>query len=206
MKTGLAFILTSVVLRFFQTAFLNFVSSGSMLPGIEYRNINNIVINPIAYGVKVPLSDYKFFKQDPSRGDVMLFMEGNGSSQKTIKRVIGLPGDRIDYIDGILYVNKKALTEEINFDLTAFYNTKNLHSLEEEGGTVTIRKESIDGKSYYVQDVEKLPYSGNFYGFTVGQSEYFVMGDNRRNSKDSRDIGCIREYQILGKAVYFRKR
>ena len=206
MVTTRALILTSVALRLFQTVFLNFVSSGSMLPSMEYRAINNITINPIAYGIKVPLSDYKLFKQDPSRGDVLLFMEGNGSSQKTVKRVIGLPGDMIDYIDGILYVNEKAITEEINFDLTAFYNTEHLNALEEEGGTITIRRESIDGKSYDVQDIEKLPYPGNFYGFIVGQSEYFVMGDNRRNSKDSRYIGCIREYQILGKAVYFRKR
>ncbi len=132
----------------------------------------------------------------PERGDVVVFRLPKDPSTDYIKRVIGLPGDRIQVIDGVVYINGEPVKREKATDF-----------IEAEEGTrdapVKRWKETLpNGVSYYVLDLVDNGFADNTQIYTVPPDHYFMMGDNRDNSTDSRfsQVGMVPFENIVGRA------
>jgi signal peptidase I len=185
-----------------QAIFLNIVISGSMLPTMEYKGIKCInIVDIFAYGIKLPLINTTYFKKAHKRGEVVLFY-CRESKQKFVKRIVGIPGDRITLSGDLLYINGVCVTSEIDQQATCMYNSVHSAQLLAEGGSVQIRKETLDGTTYYVQYIVNLSKPSNeFYDFVVEEDQLFCLGDNRNDSMDSRFIGTVHFDQLIGRAV-----
>ena len=132
----------------------------------------------------------------PQRGDVVVFRLPKDPSVDYIKRVIGLPGDKIQVIDGQVYINGTAVKRE---PAPPFIET------EEETREAPVKrwKETLpDGKSFYTLDLVDNGFADNTQVYTVPPGDYFMMGDNRDNSTDSRfsQVGFVPLQNIVGKA------
>jgi signal peptidase I len=151
-----------------------------------------------------PVGDYfhgRLFGSDPTRGDVVVFKMPNQNSpdymQDFIKRVIGLPGDRVQMLNGQVFLNGKAIPKEHVADYIG----------PDEYGivrNVARYKETLpSGRSYYVLDLTPNSNEDNTEVFTVPAGHYFMMGDNRDNSDDSRmDVGFVPAEDLVGKAEF----
>ena len=137
----------------------------------------------------------RILARQPNRGDVIVFKFPGDNSTDYIKRLIGLPGDRIQMQHGVLYLNNKAIPKERAPDY-----------LEDDGmggvSHVPRFKETLPGgKSYYVLDRVSDGPEDNTDVFIVPPGHYFMMGDNRDNSADSReDVGYVPAENLVGKA------
>jgi signal peptidase I len=159
------------------------IPSGSMLPTLQVGDF--ILVNKFAYGLRLPVVGTKVVPiGDPGRGDVMVFKYPDDGKTNYIKRVIGLPGDRIRYQDKALYING----EKVPTDFMATLPPVELW--QEKLGTVqhellrSLRRNGDGGEGEWV----------------VPEDEYFVMGDNRDNSNDSRYWGTVPDELVVGKA------
>jgi signal peptidase I len=144
------------------------IPSGSMIPTLDVGD--QILVYKLAYGVRSPFGDHYWVRfHDPSRGDVVVFRYPKDETKDFIKRVIGLPGDRIAVKNKIVYVNGKPLTE------------------------------------HYVQYLQPLDFGqgvrDNMPETLVPPNDFFVMGDNRDDSYDSRFWGFVDRRKILGRAL-----
>ncbi|MDR0779232.1 MAG: signal peptidase I [Pseudomonadales bacterium] len=168
------------------------IPSGSMIPTLKVGDF--IVVNKYAYGLRLPVLGTKILPLgEPKRGDVMVFIPPH-DPHYFIKRVIGLPGDHIQYKNKTIYVNGEPLPQEV------------VGPIAEEPGVV-LSKETVNG---LVHDIHTMP-SRNFLprvfdwlqpeGAIIPEGHYFMMGDNRDNSSDSREWGVAAEENIDGKAV-----
>jgi signal peptidase I len=159
------------------------IPSGSMLPTLEVGDF--ILVNKFAYGLRLPVLGTKVAAVgDPERGDVMVFKYPQDGSTNYIKRVIGLPGDRVRYDDKTLYINGI----EVPTDFIA-----KLPPLE-------LRREYLDGVEHEVLTTVGRYSSVGEGQWVVPDGEYFVMGDNRDNSNDSRFWGTVPDHLVVGKA------
>ena len=161
------------------------IPSGSMLPTLEIGDF--IIVNKYTYGVRLPVSGTKVIDMNtPKRGDVAVFKYPRNPSIKFIKRIIGVPGDHIMYKDKHLYINGEAVTKE-------------LLGMELNGDERY--RESFSGNTH---EIWQQPYKGRDFetGRSLGPSEYFVMGDNRDASNDSRAWGTVDDSLLVGKAVF----
>ncbi len=141
----------------------------------------------------VPMSG-RVFGSDPERGDVVVFKFPRDNSTDFIKRVIGLPGDRIQMLNGQLYINDKAVPKVRVDDYVT-----------DEGGyelRVPRYRETLpNGKSYLVLDRDPDGNADNTAVYVVPAGHYFMMGDNRDNSDDSRaSVGYVPAENLVGKA------
>lgn len=166
------------------------IPSTSMLPTLLVND--HIFVNKIIYGMRVPFSERWLFQwKAPQRGDVVVFKFPNDNSTYLIKRVIGVPGDRVLYERGHLYVNEKLVEKNIPQDLKEEFFW--LRDQDFPGD------QSVGGRSLYVhweEQLENRRYSvilrkensaGDTFGpLTVPDSQYLMLGDNRDNSQDSR--------------------
>ena len=162
------------------------IPSTSMVPTLEVGDF--ILVNKFTYGIRLPVIRTKVFDiNDPKRGDVMVFFPPH-EKRYFIKRVIGLPGDRIDYIDNQLFVNGEKVSEELQARLPA--NRPFFEIYEEKLGDALhqTRKEL-----HPRMNIEKR-------AVVVPEGHYYMMGDNRNNSSDSRVWGPVPEENIVGKA------
>ena len=163
------------------------IPSGSMLPSLYIGDF--ILVNKFAYGVKVPIINFKLIDLDrPERGDVVVFRYPRDPSLDYIKRVIGLPGDHIAYYNKVLYVNGKPVDREF----VGQY----------KGPGQTFANEYIEKLKEGEHSMLLLPARpNNLQGeYIVPEASYFVMGDNRDNSNDSRVWGPVPESNLVGKA------
>jgi signal peptidase I len=192
-------LLLAVVIRtvFFQPFT---IPSGSMMPTLLVGDY--IFVNKFAYGYSkysLPFSpdlfDGRIFASEPERGDVVVFRFPPNPDIDYIKRLIGLPGDRVQVRDNVLYVNDKAVERVPDgvFRADGGYDT---------GGEIPVFRETLDnGVTYDTLDQFTDTRGDNTREFIVPEGHYFMMGDNRDNSADSRfDVGFVPAQNLVGRA------
>lgn len=166
------------------------IPTGSMIPTLNVGDF--IVVNKYAYGVRLPVTGTRIFEVgDPKRGDVMVFIPPHEPSYY-IKRVIGMPGDHVQYRDKTIFINGEPLPQR---DSRLLEDQGLLHSQEQIGGI---------SHDIYTAASERFERTYDFMppeGIVVPEGHYFMMGDNRDNSLDSRYWGPVSEDSIVGKAV-----
>lgn len=176
---AVVFVLRSFLVEPFQ------IPSSSMVPTLEVGDY--ILVNKFTYGIRLPVLRTKVLDLgEPERGDVMVFFPPHLNKTYYIKRVIGLPGDVISYRNKRLYVNGEAVPFEP------------LAEVPEARGRVQMGMAELGGKRH-LQQVNLLR-PGRDFTVTVKPGHYFMMGDNRDNSSDSRVWGQVSERDIVGKA------
>jgi signal peptidase I len=166
------------------------IPSGSMMPTLLDGDF--ILVNKFTYGIRLPVINEKIIDiGEPHRGDVAVFRYPKDPTVDYIKRVIGLPGDHIVYRDKKLYINGKymAQTDYGLYDATGNGITMAGAELKEED-LVTVKHQILIDNDRPIMNME----------YTVGDGEYFVMGDNRDNSNDSRFWGTVPEANLVGRA------
>ena len=171
------------------------IPSGSMLPTLQDGDF--ILVSKFEYGIRLPVSNRKMVELSyPERGDVMVFKFPHDDKVNFIKRVVGIPGDRILYQDKKLTINGKPISQN-------FIGESLLNSGSSREVTVTRFKESLGDESHTIQvNFEKQGRAGNTLQFTVPEGKYFVLGDNRDYSNDSRFWGFVPEENIIGRAFF----
>lgn len=168
------------------------IPSGSMMPTLLIGDF--ILVNKFTYGIRLPVLNTKIVAMgEPQRGDIVVFRFPKDPTVDYIKRVIGLPGDKIGYYNKQLYVNGKSIGQT------------SLGTYEGVG-----QGASMSGAELLSEDLEGLKHDilirhgqPTVQGeFTVPEGSYFVMGDNRDNSNDSRYWGVVPEANLVGKAFF----
>jgi signal peptidase I len=153
-----------------------------------------LIVNKTAYGVRMPFSNKVIIPTgQPKRGDIVVFHYPVYTDVDFIKRVIGVPGDKISYIDKVLYINGKEMTQTF---------VRNEIVLDDSPtDPVKIYSENLGTVKHNVID---MPWrkAMNFKDLVVPEGMYFVMGDNRDNSADSRYWGFVPEGDLVGKAMF----
>ena len=183
------------------------IPSQSMLPSLLIND--HIFVNKSVYGVRVPFSEnwlVEFGK--PQRGEVIVFKYPRDKSTFFIKRVVGVPGDKIYYEDGQLFINDQKMekvlaSEEGNFSYVRDVDLQSNGKLPfETKGDFEHYTEDLDGVKHDVL-LRKGAYLGDSYGpFYVPEGQLFVMGDNRNRSSDSREWGTVPYENVLGRAMF----
>ena len=160
------------------------IPSGSMMPTLLQGDF--IFVKKFSYGLRLPVSETKIIETgQPERGDVIVFRLPSDPSINYIKRVVGLPGDEISYERHRLVINGVQVDLERHADATAL-DPRFVEQLGERQHEIL-----ISNSGYMVRDgVYRVP-----------EGHFFVMGDNRDNSRDSRFIGAIPESHLVGEAV-----
>lgn len=199
-----------IALVFFLRSFLYEpfkIPSSSMVPTLEIGDL--ILVNKFTYGVRLPIVNKKIIEiNDPQRGDVMVFKSPKHPSLDYIKRVVGLPGDKISYQNKRLFINGEPATYERLPDYLDENTLSYSAQYREQLVGVTHRILNDERAPAYVSHPQAYPQrelcSYNTQGFTctVPAGHYFVMGDNRDNSEDSRYWGFVPDNHIVGKAFY----
>ncbi len=162
------------------------IPSGSMLPTLKIGDF--ILVNKFNYGLRLPVLGTKVFSVgDPQRGDVMVFKFPGNHKINYIKRVVGLPGDTISYRNKQLRVNGDLMSLKLIAQLPP--GSPRFQLLQEQLGDVNHR--------IYIN----LMPGGRSGEWVVPQGHYFVMGDNRDNSNDSRFWGTVPDKLVVGEAV-----
>lgn len=182
------------------------IPSGSMIPTLLVGDL--ILVNKSAYGVRLPIINTKVLNVgEPQRGDVMVFRYPKNPSQKYIKRVVGLPGDIISYQNKRLTINGQAVevhSEGDYFDSDRVtYSQKYSEKLGNMGHFLLNDRERpayINAENF--PDKSACLYSVSGVECKVPAGHYFMMGDNRDNSADSRYWGFVPEQNIVGKAFF----
>ncbi len=186
-KNNLGLISFIVLMVCFRSAVADWytIPSSSMEPTLEIGD--RIVVDKMAYDLRIPLTEVSMMKTgEPARGDIVVF-ESVAANNRLIKRVVGLPGDRVSMNNEVLTING----EVINFQPSA--------APSNTGDVI----ENLSGLKHIVKFDSSAPvHLANFNTVVVPQDHYLVLGDNRRNSADSRVYGFVPRNELKGKANY----
>ncbi len=175
----IVFVLRSFLVEPFQ------IPSSSMVPTLQVGDY--ILVNKYTFGIRLPVLRTKVLSlNEPQRGDVMVFFPPHMNDTYFIKRVVGLPGDTVSYRNKRLFVNGKEVAEEM------------LAVLPEGASRYRVGLESLGDANHLFQVDETRP--ARDFSVQVKPGHYFMMGDNRDNSSDSRIWGQVPEKDIVGKA------
>lgn len=167
------------------------IPSGSLKPSLLIGDF--VLTNKYIYGLRLPVIGTKIANiQEPERGDIVIFRWPPDPSIDYIKRVIGLPGDRISYKDKILYVNGTPAPQKL---------IKQTSDKGENGNSwpVELKQENLLGIKHEIFIRPEI-IGDDFEDIVVPPHHYFMMGDNRDDSFDSRGWGFVPEKNIVGKA------
>ena len=187
------------------------IPSGSMIPTLLVGDL--ILVNKFHYGVRLPVINKKIVaNNDPQRGDVMVFRYPRDTSVDYIKRVVGVPGDEVSFRQQRLYLNGQPVPLEA-LPPPGFYDEDMLRyfpEFKEKLGAVEHRiLLNLQSQPYYGPDDkitfpfrENCRYSAEGVTCKVPAGHYFMMGDNRDNSQDSRFWGFVPDQNIVGKAFF----
>jgi len=195
------FVLRSFVVEPFR------IPSGSMLPTLQSGDL--ILVNKFSYGIRLPVIDRKVIETgQPQRGDVVVFRYPVDPDVDYIKRIVGLPGDEIAYLDKKLYVNGQLVTHTRDGDYFEPDRVSYIAQYKEKLGDVEHRILLDEQRSQDFGPIWKFPsadqcqYLRNGVRCKVPPGNYFAMGDNRDNSADSRYWGFVPDGNIVGKAFF----
>ncbi len=184
------------------------IPSESMLPTLQVGDL--ILVNKFTYGIRLPILNKKIIDlNDPQRGDVMVFKYPKDMSQDYIKRVIGVPGDKITYENKRLTVNGQTVTytpmdDYLDSEKPVYHKlfVEDLpgaqHRILNTEGRPTLELSTVDN----FPKREACVYSYEKVSCVVPEGNYFMMGDNRDNSADSRYWGFVPNQNIVGKAFF----
>ncbi len=187
------------------------IPSGSMIPTLQIGDF--ILVNKFVYGLRLPIINKKILQlNDPQRGDVMVFHYPENPSLDYIKRVVAVSGDTIEYHNKRLSINGVEQQQEPNGDYNYVESALNfVHTerrIEDLGGHkhgLLVNPEMPDvhlGSVAEFKGRENCVYGDEMVRCKVPQGSYFMMGDNRDNSRDSRYWGFVPDNHIVGKAFF----
>jgi signal peptidase I len=179
------------------------IPSGSMMPTLLAGDY--ILVNKFTYGLRVPVLNNVFVEMNkPARGDVIVFHYPPDTSIDYIKRVIGLPGDKVRYQDKQLLINGEPIALEDKGDYEYVMSGLNIVTAKhyrEQLGNVSHDILIHDFIAQYDTDAIGAKFANN-EEIIVPDGQYLAMGDNRDNSSDSRVWGFVPEKNLVGKAFY----
>ena len=183
------------------------IPSGSMIPTLHIGDF--ILVNKFDYGIRLPIINKKVISIGyPKRGDVMVFRYPEDPSLDYIKRVVGLPGDTVEYRNKRLIINGKLVPErEIKDYLSKSTMQFYKRYVEDLGGVQHQILIDPNAPAYVSQvlphpDAKDCHYNREGFVCHVPPGHYFMMGDNRDNSSDSRVWGFVPDANIIGKAFF----
>jgi signal peptidase I len=173
------------------------IPSGSMMPTLLIGDF--ILVNKFTYGVRLPVINTKIIDIDsPKRGDVVVFRFPKDPSVDYIKRVIGLPGDKVAYYDKKLHINGQVVEQTSQGVYQGIGEGANMSGTEHK--LENLPTENGNNIEHSILIKNGYPSVEGVYVIPPGQ--YFVMGDNRDNSNDSRYWGTVPEANLVGKAFF----
>ena len=183
----LVFVFRSFIIEPYQ------IPSGSMIPSLRVGDF--ILVNKFAYGVRLPISNNKIIPVgEPERGDILVFQFPEDPEIRYIKRVIGTPGDIVELSPTYLTVNgvEHSLQPlELDYEIP---QTRSLEFFTESNGATQYK---------VARDLARLAFAGGVEGrWEIPEDHYFVLGDNRENSNDSRYWGLVPEANVIGEAFF----
>lgn len=162
------------------------IPSASMVPTLQIGDF--ILVNKYAYGLRLPVTQTKIVElSEPKRGDVMVFFPPN-DERYFIKRVVGLPGDHVELYDNQLFINGELMDQS------------RPKTVQVAGYGYDIVEEELSGVRHLIRKHRIPSRLGRAVSYIVPEGHYFVMGDNRDNSSDSRVWGPVPEANIVGQA------
>ena len=183
------------------------IPSGSMIPTLRIGDL--ILVNKFHYGVRLPVINTKVIANNaPERGDVMVFRYPPQPSLDYIKRVVGLPGDEVAYLNKQLFINGEPVAK---VPQPEFYDSGTMRYSSQYGETLGAKQYQTlnDGdRPSFIPAAAEFPYKDQCRYSVEGvvckvpAGHYFLMGDNRDNSLDSRYWGFVPEANIVGKAFF----
>jgi signal peptidase I len=198
---ALVFVLRSFLFEPFK------IPSSSMVPTLQVGDL--ILVNKYTYGVRLPVINKKIIElNNPQRGDVMVFKYPKDTSLDYIKRVVGVPGDKITYRNKRLAVNGKELSYKALPDYLDEDTLTYSKQFSEKLHTVEHRILNDERAPAWVNNPDNFPgrnactYDTEGFTCTVPAGHYFMMGDNRDNSLDSRYWGFVPDEYIVGRAFF----
>ncbi|MEN8169597.1 MAG: signal peptidase I [Pseudomonadota bacterium] len=168
------------------------IPSGSMMPTLSIGDF--ILVNKSAYGIRLPVLNSRILDiGSPQRGDIAVFRYPENPKIDFIKRIVGVPGDRIAYRNKVLYINGKLAAQEY---LGGYVGVGS-------GAVMTGSRrfhEELSGVEHEILVMPGRNVFGGDFDYVVPDGHYFAMGDNRDNSRDSRAWGFLPEENLVGKA------
>jgi len=187
------FILFLVLFGLFRTAIADWnpIPSGSMRPSLLEGDV--VLVNRLAYDLKVPLTKLSLARLgEPQRGDIVVFFSPKDDT-RLIKRLVALPGDTVEMRNGVLIVNGEA---------AQYSDATQAQEPMDEGRTLPALRlhERLGEREYQVQWLAGVPSMRSMPVYRVPEGHYWMMGDNRDNSADSRFIGPVPRLLMVGRA------
>lgn len=183
------------------------IPSGSMIPTLHIGDL--ILVNKYDYGVRLPVINKKIIDiNSPQRGDVMVFRYPENPSQDYIKRVIGIPGDKVAYQNKRIYINGQPVSTKRIDDYLHPERLYYSRQYTEKLGQISYKVLNDEDAPAFIPDAAQFPqrenclYNNSGVICTVPPGHYFMLGDNRDNSRDSRFWGFVPEENIVGKAFF----
>lgn len=188
LESLLVILVVAFVVRSFVVAPFK-IPSSSMIPTLEIGDY--LFVWRYSYGFRIPFTDLQFFPSSAERGDVVVFDYPEDRSKDYIKRIIGLPGDQITYSDNKLYVNGREMP----------LHQEGTRSYFLSDGGVDVAQQYTERLFEVEHQVLRKNFSIRDGSWKVPAGHYFVLGDNRNNSRDSRFWGFVPQSYLVGKAA-----
>lgn len=208
---GMGFVKAFAVAMLIRTVFIEpfRIPSGSMIPTLEIGD--QIFVNKFIYGVRIPFINKVPFVivRKPERADVIVFNNPLDESKDFIKRVVGIPGDTVAIVDGVLTINGQPQPRSLAEERYLYFDK----DMSDQWGSneISLWRENLHGQEHLIGHSTRGPNLDNEGPWTVPEGHVFVMGDNRDNSSDSRyglgapgkrhEIGFVPYGHIKGKAM-----